>query len=60
MRAVIVYESMFGNTHVIADAIAKGLEPLDNVVVVPVAEAGRERWGDADLLVWAVPPIFTA
>jgi flavodoxin len=24
MRAVIVYESMYGNTHLIADAIAKG------------------------------------
>ena len=28
MRAVIVYESMFGNTHAIADAIGKGLEPM--------------------------------
>ena len=51
MRAVIIYESMFGNTHAIADAIAKGLESLDNVVVVPVAEAGRERLGDVVLVV---------
>ena len=58
MRAVIIYESMFGNTHVIADAIAKGLEPLDNVVVVPMGEAGRERWGDADLLVVGGPTHF--
>ena len=41
MRAVIVYESMFGNTHAIADAIGKGLEQAGNVVVVPVVEAGR-------------------
>ena len=45
MRAVVVYESMFGNTHAIADAIGRGigegLEPVDNVVVVPVVEAGR-------------------
>ncbi|MGO9333612.1 MAG: flavodoxin family protein [Acidimicrobiales bacterium] len=58
MRAVIIYESMFGNTHAIADAIAKGLEPLDNVVVVPVGEAGRERSGDADLLVVGGPTHF--
>jgi flavodoxin len=24
MRAVIVYESMFGNTHAIADSVGKG------------------------------------
>jgi flavodoxin len=58
MRAVIVYESMFGNTHAIADAIGNGLEPLDNVVVVPVVEAGRERLGDADLLVVGCPTHF--
>jgi flavodoxin len=59
VRAVIIYESMFGNTHAIADAIGKGigqgLEPVDNVVVAPVVEAGRERSGDADLLVVGGP-----
>jgi hypothetical protein len=58
MRAVIIYESMFGNTRAIADAIGKGLEPLGNVVVVPVVEAGRERLGDADLLVVGGPTHF--
>ncbi|MGO9197384.1 MAG: flavodoxin family protein [Acidimicrobiales bacterium] len=62
MRAVVVYESMFGNTHAIADAIGKGigqgLEPVDNVVVVPVVEAGREQLGDADLLVVGGPTHF--
>jgi len=62
MRAVVVYESMFGNTHAIADAIGKGLsqgfEPVNNVVVVPVAEAGRERLGDADLFVVGGPTHF--
>jgi flavodoxin len=62
MRAVVVYESMFGNTHAIADAIGKGigqgLEPVDNVAVVPVVEAGRERLGDADLLVVGGPTHF--
>jgi hypothetical protein len=62
MRAVVVYESMFGNTHAIADAIGKGigqgLEPVDNVVVVPVVDAGREQLGDADLLVVGAPTHF--
>jgi flavodoxin len=61
MRAVIIYESMFGNTHAIADAVGKGLERMLEVVVVSLAEAGRERLGDAELLVvGGAPPIFTA
>ncbi len=58
MRAVIVHGSMFGNTHAIADAIGKGLEAMLEVVVVPMAEAGRERLGDADLLVVGGPTQF--
>ena len=58
MWAVIVYESMFGNTHVIADAVGRGLEPMVDVVVVPLAEAARERLGDADLLVVGGPTHF--
>jgi len=58
VRAVIVYESMFGNTHAIADAIGEGLEPMLEVVVVPLAEAGRERLGGADLLVVGGPTHF--
>ena len=41
MRAVIVYESMYGNTHLIADAIAKGMEPGNEVTVIPVSTATR-------------------
>lgn len=55
MRAVIVYESMFGNTHLIADAIAKGLAPGNVVTVVPVAEAGREVLDGAGLVVAGGP-----
>jgi hypothetical protein len=58
MRAMIVYESMFGNTRVIADAIAKGLEPVGIVVVVPVPEAGHEMLADVDLLVVGGPTHF--
>jgi len=55
MRVVIVYESMFGNTHLIADAIAKGLAPGNVITVVPVAEAGRELLDRADLVVVGGP-----
>jgi len=58
MRAVIVYESMFGNTRAIADAVGKGLEPMPQVVVVPMAEASGERLGDVDLLVVGGPTHF--
>ncbi|HVN51434.1 MAG TPA: flavodoxin domain-containing protein [Acidimicrobiales bacterium] len=53
MRAVVVYESIYGNTHLVADAIARGLG--DDAVVVPVAEATAELIGSADLLVVGGP-----
>ncbi len=55
MRIVVVYESMYGNTHVVADAIGRGLGSADTVTVVPVAEAGPERLDDADLVVVGGP-----
>ena len=36
MKVVVVYESMFGNTHLVADAIGAGLATLGDVAVVPV------------------------
>ena len=39
MRAVVVYESMYGNTHGIAEAIGAGLKTAFDVSVVPVAQA---------------------
>ncbi len=59
MRAVVVYESMYGNTHHVANAIATGLGlglGLDaQVVVVPVNAAIRETIERADLLVVGGP-----
>jgi hypothetical protein len=55
MRAVVVYESMYGNTHTVAEAIAKGLEMAGPVVVVPVGEAGRAVLEGADLVVIGGP-----
>jgi len=55
MRTVIVYESMFGNTRVIADAIARGLGPENEAVVVPVGEAHPELLDGAGLVVVGGP-----
>jgi hypothetical protein len=55
MRAVVVYESMYGNTHLIADAIGAGLEAAFDVRVVPVSHAGPEVIDDADLVVAGGP-----
>ena len=55
MRAVVVYESMYGNTHLIADAIGAGLEAAFDVSVVPVSHAGPEVIADADLVVAGGP-----
>lgn len=55
MRAVVVYESMYGNTHLIADAIAAGLKSAYDVTVVPVSQAGPTVLADADLVVVGGP-----
>ena len=55
MKAVVVYESMYGNTHRVADAIGRGLAGSCEVVVVPVAEAAPALVTDADLLVVGGP-----
>lgn len=55
MRAVIIYESMFGNTHEIARAIASGLAPGNVISVTGVAEADRELLEGADLVVVGGP-----
>ncbi|MGF1595503.1 MAG: flavodoxin family protein [Acidimicrobiales bacterium] len=55
MKAIVVYESMYGNTHVVAEAIAEGLSPLGQVDVVSVEDATAELVGTADLLVVGGP-----
>ena len=55
MRAVVVYESMYGNTHLIADAIAAGLSARFEVRVVPVSKAGADVLEGADLVVVGGP-----
>ena len=55
MRAVVVYESMYGNTHLVADAIGAGLEAAFDVSVVPVSEVSPAVIADADLVVVGGP-----
>lgn len=56
MRALVVYESMFGNTRTIADAVASGLQEAGvevEVVEVGVAPTGPDE--DVGLLVVGAP-----
>ena len=55
MRAVIVYESIYGNTHLVAEAIGAGLGAAFDVSVVPVSEISPAILADADLVVVGGP-----
>jgi hypothetical protein len=55
MRALVVFESMFGNTEVIARAIAEGLQTAGEVEVVEVASAPRAVPAGVDLVVVGGP-----
>jgi flavodoxin len=55
MRAVVVYESMYGNTREVASAIGAGLGTAFEVSVVPVSEVGQAVLADADLVVVGGP-----
>ena len=54
MRAVVIYESMYGNTRAVAEAIASDLSPMD-VTVLPVGSADASTVADADLLIVGAP-----
>lgn len=55
MRALIVYESMYGNTHRIADAIAQGFSRSDTVTVLPAHLVSEDAVEAADLVVVGGP-----
>ena len=55
MRVLIVYESMYGNTRVVADQIAEGLRSHFETDVVPVERATPELVAAAQLLVVGGP-----
>jgi Flavodoxin domain len=55
MKALIVYESMFGNTRAVAEAIADGLRPAADVTVIPVGKATGDLLDAMDLVVVGGP-----
>ena len=55
MRVLVVYESMYGNTHVVASNIADGLRGTYEVTLVPVALVTADLIAEANLLVVGAP-----
>jgi Flavodoxin len=55
MRAVVIYESMFGNTEAVARAVADGLSELFDVDVHEVSHAPASVTGLVDLVVVGGP-----
>jgi hypothetical protein len=55
MKVVVIYESMFGNTHAIADAIGAGFKDGNLVIVLPVARVSPDIVAGADLVVVGGP-----
>jgi len=57
MRALVVYESMYGNTHLVADVVAATLrdEAGADAVAVPVSAADASALHDVDLIVVGGP-----
>jgi flavodoxin len=55
MRAVVVFDSMFGNTGKIAEAVAEGLSAHGTVTLVGVADAPARLDSDVDVLVVGGP-----
>ncbi len=55
MQVLVVYESMFGNTHAVADAVAQGLAGTHTVEVCAVEEAVATRVVEADAVVVGGP-----
>lgn len=55
MRAVVAFESIYGNTRAVAEAIADGLRPVGDVTVVSHHEVDPALVSDADLVVVGAP-----
>jgi Flavodoxin len=55
MRALVVYESMYGNTRTVALDISAGLSDTHEVTLVPVTRATPELVAAADLIVVGGP-----
>jgi Flavodoxin len=55
MKAVVAYESIYGNTRLVAEAVAAGLQPLGEVQVMSVNHGDTGAADGADVLVVGGP-----
>ncbi len=55
MKALIVYDSLYGNTEKIARAIAAAITPSSDVKVLRVSEVAPSELGSIDLLIVGSP-----
>lgn len=55
MKALVIYESMYGNTHLIASAVGDGLREYGDVTVASVNDVGVDSVRDVDLMVVGGP-----
>ena len=55
MHALVIYESMYGNTHALAEAIGRGLGTRWTASIVPVAHADEQNLAAFDLIVVGGP-----
>jgi len=55
MRAIVIYESMFGSTHRIAEAVAEALGRSGETTLVAAGEVTDEEMAGVDLLVVGAP-----
>ncbi|MBN1687399.1 MAG: flavodoxin family protein [Spirochaetales bacterium] len=55
MKALVVYDSVFGNTEKVAKAIGEALGPPEEVTTAPVGEARQEQLSGLDVLVVGSP-----
>ena len=53
--ALVIYESVYGNTHLIANAIAGGLRTSVETTLVPVCEVDSELLDQVDLIIVGGP-----
>jgi flavodoxin len=55
MKALVVYEAMWGNTREIVEAVASGLRQYAEVTIIEAAQAPRTLPDDVDLVVAGGP-----
>jgi multimeric flavodoxin WrbA len=55
MKALVIYESMYGNTHLVANAIADGIRRRVDTTVVPVDDVTADLLDGADVVIVGGP-----